>query len=100
MWRCMYGLWLCGWQSVILTIPDPSGTSKFTPQEHAYYLDYQNLKANYTENFLQKLANWCVFYGRFGRLCRAMLVDRRDGLMYKCSCKHRDYVNTLLATGL
>lgn len=26
--------------------------------EHAYYLDYQNLRQNYTAVFLEKLANW------------------------------------------
>ena len=26
--------------------------------EHAYYLDYQNVRASYVENFLAKLVNW------------------------------------------
>mmetsp|Transcript_2128 Transcript_2128/g.3056 ORF Transcript_2128/g.3056 Transcript_2128/m.3056 type:complete len:235 (-) Transcript_2128:148-852(-) len=26
--------------------------------EHAYYLDYQNLRPTYTHNFLEKLVNW------------------------------------------
>ena len=26
--------------------------------EHAYYLDYQNLRPKYTETFFEKLANW------------------------------------------
>jgi len=26
--------------------------------EHAYYLDYQNLRGNYTENVVDHLLNW------------------------------------------
>ena len=26
--------------------------------EHAYYLDYQNLRANYVNDVLEKLINW------------------------------------------
>jgi Fe-Mn family superoxide dismutase len=26
--------------------------------EHAYYLDYQNLRVNYIDTFLDKLVNW------------------------------------------
>ena len=26
--------------------------------EHAYYLDYQNLRTTYVETFLTKLVNW------------------------------------------
>jgi len=26
--------------------------------EHAYYLDYQNLRANYLATFVEKLINW------------------------------------------
>jgi superoxide dismutase, Fe-Mn family len=26
--------------------------------EHAYYLDYQNMRATYVDTFLDKLVNW------------------------------------------
>ena len=26
--------------------------------EHAYYLDYQNVRANYVDTFMDKLINW------------------------------------------
>lgn len=26
--------------------------------EHAYYLDYQNMRATYVTNYLEKLVNW------------------------------------------
>lgn len=32
--------------------------------EHAYYLDYQNVRANYVEAFLDHLINWEVVEGR------------------------------------
>ena len=40
--------------------------------EHAYYLDYQNLRADYVEAFLNKLINW--------KFAAANLVPERGGL--------------------
>ena len=33
--------------------------------EHAYYLDYQNMRATYVTNFLEHLINWKFVEGQF-----------------------------------
>ena len=34
--------------------------------EHAYYLDYQNLRAVYTANFLDELVDWDFVQANYG----------------------------------
>ena len=33
--------------------------------EHAYYIDYRNLRAKYVETFLEKLVNWSFAEANF-----------------------------------
>jgi Fe-Mn family superoxide dismutase len=35
--------------------------------EHAYYLDYQNLRAKYADTFLDKLVNWDFVSSNFAK---------------------------------